>query len=144
MHALILKYFKQEDTDPTVPALDSQDLILKNLLSTFFPKNKQMNNKSVHSTKKLNGILLFNKPPGIANHLTNSHNFDELIPIEINVIFEEISFAEVILWDSLKKETSEILTFSYLYLQDLMKENDKVNIDKKTLEGSVFQLKCLI
>lgn len=136
-----MKYFKQENSESSPKASDSQEMI-KNLLNTFFPKNKQINKKSYfHSLTKLNGIWLHNKPP--KNHSIYSKKYNslhELIPISINIIYEEIYFQEVILWDNQKTEIHEILTFSFLYLQDLMKEKEKFNIEKKNLESNFFLL----
>jgi len=135
LHALTLKYFKQvELIDPIPTTADSQDMI-KNLLNTFFPKNKQINKKVFHSTTKLNGVWLCNKPPRKSIQSSKINDPSELIPIEIKVFYEDIAFEEVILWDSLKKDVPEILSFSYLYLQDLMKENEKFDIERTTLES---------
>ena len=137
---MALKYFKKDDPDPnpssSQPQSDSQDVI-KNLLTTFFPKNKQLSTKSqLHSTNKVNGVWVMNKPPGKVILKEKEIETGEMIPITIKVEFDDLTFDEVILWDSCKSDVQEILNFSFLYLQDLMKEKAKYDIEKKELESN--------
>ena len=143
---MALKYFKKEDPDPnpssSQPQSDSQDVI-KNLLTTFFPKNKQLSTKSqIHSSNKVNGVWVMNKPPGkVILKEKEIERGGEMIPITIKVEFDDVTFNEVILWDSYNGDAQEILSFSFLYLQDLMKEKEKYDIEKKELESNLKKKK---
>jgi len=140
LYELTVKYFKTEDSDqtpPPPPASDSQDVI-KNLLTTFFPKNKQLNKKVlVQNSSKVNGVWVMNKPPGQVIIKEKENEKGEMIPLSIKVEFDDFSFEETILWDSLKNEMQDILIFSFLYLQDLMKEKEKYDVEKKDLESKL-------
>lgn len=135
---LISKYFKiEEEVDNQPPSTDSQEMI-KKILTTFFPKNKQLNKKILtHTMTKLNGIFILNKPPGKAKYQKKfcSKDYHDIIPIDVNIVYDDLNFEEVILWDISKKGIKEILVFSYYYTQDLMKEKKKFEIDRKNLES---------
>ena len=77
-----------------------------------------------------------NKPPGKVILKEKEIETGEMIPITIKVEFDDLTFDEVILWDSCKSDVQEILNFSFLYLQDLMKEKAKYDIEKKELESN--------
>lgn len=146
MHDLSVKYFKKDEDETanaTPKTSDSQEVI-KNLLGSYFPKNKQNAKKSsAHSTTKVNGILVMNSPPGKVNSRGKWLENGELIPLTLRVELDDWSFEEVILWDSLKNELRDILIFAYVYLQDLMKEKEKYDLDRKTLEGLMKILQFL-
>lgn len=77
-----------------------------------------------------------NKPPGKVILKEKEIERGEMIPITIKVEFDDLAFDEVILWDSYAGDVQEILSFSFLYLQDLMKEKEKYEIEKKELESN--------
>lgn len=77
-----------------------------------------------------------NKPPGKVLLKQKEIERGEMIPISLKVEFDDLAFEEVILWDSYRGEAQEILSFSFLYLQDLMKEKEKYDIEKKELESN--------
>lgn len=139
MSSLVSRYFKlEDDLDKNGQSSDSQE-IMKNLLATFFPKNKKLNGKFLnHTLTKLNGILILNKPPGNYYPKNSYKNRMEIIPITVKIVFEDLDFEETILWDNTKKEISGILVFSYLYIQDLMKEKNKFDIDKNGIQGQTY------
>jgi len=78
-----------------------------------------------------------NKPPGQVIIKEKENEKGEMIPLSIKVEFDDFSFEETILWDSLKNEMQDILIFSFLYLQDLMKEKEKYDVEKKDLESKL-------
>ena len=82
-----------------------------------------------------------NKPPGKVILKEKEIETGEMIPITIKVEFDDVTFNEVILWDSYNGDAQEILSFSFLYLQDLMKEKEKYDIEKKELESNLKKKK---